>query len=59
MAKINKIEAEIDAIRDKIYEETKNMTREEQIKRVNDKAQRLAMQYGFKIVANAKEKYKN
>ena len=56
MAKINKIEAEIDAIRSKIYEETKNMTREEQIKRVNEKAQRLAAQYGFTIISSAKNR---
>ena len=55
MAKINKCEMEIDAIRDKIYAETKHMTREEQAKRLRDKTQNLAAQYGFKIVASAKE----
>ena len=55
MPRINKIEAEIDTIRDNIYEETKHLTREEQIKRVNDKAQRLAVQYGFKIIDSAKK----
>ena len=47
---------EIDAIRDKIYEETKHMTRAEQAKRLKDKTKTLADQYGFKIVASAKEK---
>ena len=37
-----KIEAEVDAIRDKIYEETKHLTREEQAKRLRDKTQKLA-----------------
>ena len=55
MAKINKIEAEIDAIRDKIYDETKHLTKKEQIERVNDKARRLAAQYGFIIKESAKK----
>ena len=49
MVKVNKIEAEVDAIRDKIYEETKHMTREEQAQRLREKTQRLSAQYGFKI----------
>ena len=56
MAKANNCEMEIDAIRDKIYAETKHMTRAEQAKRLKDKTQTLAVQYGFKIVASAKEK---
>lgn len=55
MAKVTRCEAEIDAIRDQIYEETKNMTREEQAKRLMDNAQRLAEQYGFKIVQSTRE----
>ena len=50
---MNKCEAEIDAIRIKLYEETKDLTREERIKRTNDKAHRLAVQYGFTIVSSA------
>jgi hypothetical protein len=42
MARINSCEMEIDAIRDKIYEETKYMTREEQAKRLRDRTQILA-----------------
>ena len=56
MAKVNSFELEIDAIRDKIYSETKHMTRAEQAKRLRDKTQNLASQYGFKIVASANEK---
>ena len=51
---MNRCEAEIDAIRVKLYEETKHLTREERIKRVNDKAQKLAEQYGFTIVPSAR-----
>ena len=46
---MSKCEAEIDAIRIKLYEETKHLTREERIKRTNDKAQKLAAQFGFAI----------
>ena len=49
MATMTRCEAEIDAIRDKLYEETKHMTREERIRRSNEQGQRLAAQYGFKI----------
>jgi hypothetical protein len=51
---MNMSEAEIDAIRLKLYEETKDLTREEQKKRLTDVTQRLATQYGFKTVASAK-----
>ena len=44
---------EIHAIREKIYEETKHLTREERIKRINDKGQRLAAEFGFTIVPSA------
>ena len=54
MEKVNNCEMEIDAIRDKIYTETKHMTKEEQAKRLRDKTQKLAAQFGFKIVASAK-----
>jgi len=54
MAKTNKTEAEIDAIRDKIYEETKHLTRDEQAKRLREKVQKLSKQYGFTVVPSAK-----
>jgi len=47
---MNRCEAEIDAIRIKLYEETKHLTREEQKKRLNDKVQKLAAEFGFTIV---------
>jgi septin family protein len=50
----NRIEEELDAIRIKLYEETKDLTMEERIKRVNDKAKKLAEQYGFTIVSSAR-----
>jgi hypothetical protein len=53
--KMNRCEAEIDAIRLKLYEETKDLTREEQRKRLTDIGQKLSAQYGFKIVASAKK----
>ena len=49
MKTINTIEAEVDAIRDQIMEETKHLTREENIRRLNEQGERLAKQYGFKI----------
>ncbi len=45
---MNRCEAEIDEIRLKLYKETKDMTMEEQIKRLNHKGHELALQYGFK-----------
>ena len=49
MAKMNRCEAEVDAIRLKLYDETKDLTKEEQTKRIRDKGQQLAAQYGFTI----------
>ncbi|MCL1995049.1 MAG: hypothetical protein FWG63_02495 [Defluviitaleaceae bacterium] len=50
---MTRIEKEIREIRLKLYEETKNLTREERIKRVNDNAQKLAAEFGFTIVPSA------
>jgi len=47
--KKNNIEDEIDRIRIKLYEETKNLTHEEHARRSNELAQKLAAQYGFTI----------
>jgi hypothetical protein len=49
MAKTNKCEAEINAIRDILQEKTKFMTTEEHTIWSNERAQRLAVQYGFRI----------
>jgi len=46
---MNRCEAEVDAIRDKLYEKYKHMTAAEHTQHVNERAQRLAAQYGFKI----------
>jgi len=55
MEKMNRCEAEIDAIRLKLYEEIKDLTRDERIKRVNNKAYKLAEQYGFAVVSSVKK----
>jgi len=47
--KMNRCEAEIDAIRLKLYEQTKHMTREEHTRWSNERGVRLSAQYGFKI----------
>ena len=46
---MNRCEAEIDAIRLKLYEETKHMTAAEHTRWSNERAQKLAAQYGFTI----------
>ena len=48
---MNKCEAEIDAIRLELHEETKHLTRDEQINRTNDKVRKLAAKYGFTIAS--------
>jgi hypothetical protein len=52
----NTIEQEIDRIRLQIYEETKNMTAQERVERINRIGESAAKKFGFKIVASAKEK---
>jgi hypothetical protein len=44
-------EKEIDAIRAKLYEESKTMTREERIRRDNEMVRKLAQQYNWKVVS--------
>ena len=56
MMKMNKCEAEIDAIRLKLYEETKHMTPEERGKRISERARKAAEKYGFNIVKSASDK---
>lgn len=51
----NTIEQDINRIRLQIYEETKNMTVQERVERVNKIGEAAARKYGFKVVANAKE----
>ena len=52
---MNRCEAEIDVIRLKLYEETKDLSIEERIKRTNDTARKLAAEYGFTIVETARQ----
>ena len=54
--KYNAIEQEINQIRLRIYEETKDMTIQERVERVNKIGEAAAKKYGFKRVANTKEK---
>jgi hypothetical protein len=56
MKTISNVEQEVNRIRLEIYEETKNLTREQRIERTNKIAEAAAQKYGFKIVASAKEK---
>ncbi len=49
MGKIDSWEDELDAIRVKLYEETKDLTREENSKRLNEMGRKLAAEFGFKI----------
>ena len=51
---MNRCEAEIDAIRLKLYEETKDLTVDEQNKRFRDLGQKLSDEFGFTIVPSAK-----
>ena len=50
----NTIEQEINQIRLRIYEETKNMTVEERAERMKRIGEAAAKEFGFKIVASAK-----
>jgi hypothetical protein len=51
----NTIEQDINKIRLRIYEETKEMTPAQRAERVNRIGEAAAKKYGFKIVASAKE----
>ena len=48
-------EAELDAIRIKLYEETQNLTNEEKNKHLREKGRKLAEQFGFIIVSSIHE----
>ena len=49
----NTIERDINRIRLQIYEETKNMTVQERVERVNKIGEAAAQKYGFKVVKSA------
>lgn len=55
MKTINHIENEINQIRLRIYEETKDMTPEQRVERVNKIGEAAAEKYGFKRVESARE----
>jgi len=57
MKKLNSIEHGINEIRFAIYEETKDMTIQERVDRVNKIGEAAAKKYGFRRVASADEKY--
>jgi len=46
---MNRCEAEIDAIRDRLHEKTKLMTAAEHTRWSNERAQKLAVNFGFTI----------
>ena len=54
MKTISKIEQDVNQIRLKIYEETKDLTPEQYKKRLDSVTESAAKKYGFKIVASAK-----
>jgi hypothetical protein len=56
MRKIDPIEQEINEIRLRIYEKTKDMTATEFNEYINACAEETAKKYGFKIVATADDK---
>jgi hypothetical protein len=56
MKKPNTIEQEINEIRLRIYEKTKNMSIEERAERLNRIGEAAAKKYGFKRISRAKDK---
>ncbi|MCL2604955.1 MAG: hypothetical protein FWD90_10795 [Defluviitaleaceae bacterium] len=56
MKTISKIEQEVDQIRLAIYEEIKDMTQAQRAEYYRKSGEATAKKYGFKIIANAKEK---
>jgi hypothetical protein len=54
---MNNFENQLDAIRIKLYEETKEMDKEEIIRNVNSHAQNIAKKFGIKIESTINQKY--
>jgi hypothetical protein len=50
----SKVEQEVNKIRVQIYEETKNMSIQERVDRVNKISEAAAKKYGFQRVVNTK-----
>ena len=59
MKTMSNVERELNQIRLKIYEKTKNMTTSQLTEYYRKSGEASAKQYGFTIVANAKEKVKS
>ncbi len=55
MKTLSNVERDVNRIRLEIYEETKNMTREQRIERTNKIAETAAAKFGFKMVSHVKE----
>ena len=55
---MNKCEKEIDTIRLKLYEETKDLTRGADNKRLYELGQKLSLEFGFKIIPASNESRK-
>ena len=55
----NTIEQYINNIRIQTYEETKDMTVQERVERINKIGEAAAQKYGFKIAASAKNNTKS
>jgi len=53
---MNNFENQLDVIRVKLYEETKEMDKENIIKHVNSHAQKIAQEFGIKIENKVDEK---
>ena len=51
---MNKCEVEIDTIRQMLYEETKDLTTEENNKRLSELGKKLSLQFGFTIIDSAR-----
>ena len=56
MKAINKVEQEVNQIRLKIYEKTKDMTPAQLAEYYKQSTEDTVKQYGFRVIANAKEK---
>jgi hypothetical protein len=55
MVKVNPWEEELNAIRVKLYEDTKDLTVEERVERTNENGRKLAAEFGFTIGTPARK----
>jgi hypothetical protein len=54
---MNNFEDQLDAIRIKLYEETKEMDKEDIIRNVNSHARNIAQRFGIEIESTINEEY--